>query len=191
MILGATLTPFQTIFRLDGSRFTLESIAVETNVKSLLSIDGLETESFITPDGTFRSILGMDTNSGLAEVWIVEIKLHGFENCDDVKARASGADIMKPLRTYNLFMYFVGSEAPKDSGTFRNGGIPWSILGLKVLLELVSKIKGTTASALLLRRLSNAFSMHQIRLLPPSIHPSRSYSHFDSFASILGKSIII
>jgi len=44
-------------------------MAVETNVKSLLSIDGLETESFITPDGTFRSILGMDTNSGLIDLF--------------------------------------------------------------------------------------------------------------------------
>jgi len=191
MILGATLTPFQTLFRLDGSRFTLESMAGKKNVESLLSIDGLETEACITPDGTFRLISAMDTNGGLAEVWIVEIMLHGFENCNDVKARASGADIMKEMKNDTLFIYFVGSEAPKDSGTFRNRGIPWSIFGLKVLLELVSKIKGSTASALLLRRLSSAFSMHQIRLLPPSIHPSRSYSHFDSFASILGKSIII
>lgn len=116
----------------------------------------------------------MDTNSGLAEVWIVEIKLHGFENCDDVKARASGADIIKEMENDTLFIYLVDSEASKGSGTFRNGGIPWSVFGLKVLLELVSKIKGSTASALLLRHLSSAFSMHQIRLLPPSIHPSIS-----------------
>ena len=124
MILGATLTPFQTLFRLDGSRFTLESMAGKTNVESLLSIDGLETEAFITPDGTFRLISAMDTNGGLAEVWIVETMLHGFENCNDVKARASGADIMKEMETdtfnafiFNLILYICGIiRRPEGSG---------------------------------------------------------------------------
>ena len=109
MILGATLTPFQTLFRLDDSRFTPESMTVESSVQSILSIDGLVTESFITPDGTSRLVSGMDANSGLAENWIVEIQLHGFENCDDAKARASGADIIKEMETdtFNAFIFIL------------------------------------------------------------------------------------